>query len=397
MSNKNTQPEAKVEHAPFTLTNVTYRGKQLWWIADTTTGAKITSGTVMLRQIFERLRNDYNVNPQDVQDSDGGRFDDGVFTKKGLYDYRPAEDAPDPATVTATPESADAGGHAAVQALAANPLPKYSSKDKFEYLKTATRLVATKMMPSMIVAGEPSGGKTHNVMETLFDLDFEEGVDYLKFSGHMTPLELYGVLFENSDGLIIFDDCDSVMFDDVSRNILKAALDSYAVRVITYKSASNILEKRGWPSDFRFNGQVIFITNQPNNKIDRALIDRSQLINVFMTIDEKLQYMRENLHSFCSINSHNSEGRDGVDVIESITPHQLFKSGKREGQVRLKGVEEVHRVCNICVDSFNHLVEIAHEERWANPNNRLLQRIIRLRSIYGDADWKSLATYLTIQ
>ena len=44
----------------------------------------------------------------------------------------------------------------------------------------------------------------------------------------MFPIGLYCKLynFSNADNVLVFDDCDSVLLDDLSLNILKAALDS---------------------------------------------------------------------------------------------------------------------------------------------------------------------------
>ena len=59
----------------------------------------------------------------------------------------------------------------------------------------------------------------------------------------------------------MFDDCDTVLFDDLSLNILKAALDSGKKRVIQWNTESRVLDREGIPDKFEFDGAVIFITN----------------------------------------------------------------------------------------------------------------------------------------
>jgi hypothetical protein len=59
----------------------------------------------------------------------------------------------------------------------------------------------------------------------------------------------------------VFDDCDSVFQDDLSLNILKAALDSGKRRRIFWNSDSSLLRREGIPDSFEFKGGVIFITN----------------------------------------------------------------------------------------------------------------------------------------
>ena len=61
--------------------------------------------------------------------------------------------------------------------------------------------------------------------------------------------------------MVVFDDCDTVLFDDLSLNILKAALDSGKKRVIQWNTESRVLEREGIPDHFDFEGSVIFITN----------------------------------------------------------------------------------------------------------------------------------------
>ena len=59
----------------------------------------------------------------------------------------------------------------------------------------------------------------------------------------------------------MFDDCDSVLLDDLSLNILKAALDSSKKRMIHWNTDSRLLRSEGVPNSFEFKGGAIFITN----------------------------------------------------------------------------------------------------------------------------------------
>jgi hypothetical protein len=59
----------------------------------------------------------------------------------------------------------------------------------------------------------------------------------------------------------VFDDCDTILLDDVSLNLLKGALDSGKKRKISWLSDSNMLRREGVPDSFDFKGSVIFITN----------------------------------------------------------------------------------------------------------------------------------------
>jgi len=81
--------------------------------------------------------------------------------------------------------------------------------------------------------------------------------------GSATPIGLYQTLYKYSDTncVVVFDDCDSILLDDVSLNLLKGALDSGKKRKISWLSESSTLRREGIPDSFEFKGSVIFITN----------------------------------------------------------------------------------------------------------------------------------------
>jgi hypothetical protein len=65
----------------------------------------------------------------------------------------------------------------------------------------------------------------------------------------------------DKDNVIVFDDCDSIFSDELSLNILKAALDSKKNRRIHWNTDSFKLRNEGVPDSFEFKGSAIFITN----------------------------------------------------------------------------------------------------------------------------------------
>jgi len=120
----------------------------------------------------------------------------------------------------------------------------------------------------MIVSGPPGVGKSFGVETVLEDYDMLTSIagkpartEIVK--GSMTPIGLYQTLYMNSDkgNVLVFDDCDSILFDEVCLNMLKAVLDSGKKRTITWKAESSALRREGIPDRFDFEGGVIFITN----------------------------------------------------------------------------------------------------------------------------------------
>ena len=141
-------------------------------------------------------------------------------------------------------------------------------KERFQILTDMTKAVKKGDVRAMIVSGPPGVGKSFGVEEVLskddlFDTLGNRKPKYEVVKGAMSALGLYAKLYEFSDAknVIVFDDCDSVLMDDLSLNILKGALDSSSKRTIAWNTDSRMLRSEGIPDKFEFKGAAIFITN----------------------------------------------------------------------------------------------------------------------------------------
>jgi hypothetical protein len=142
------------------------------------------------------------------------------------------------------------------------------TKARFEVLREMTKAVKGGDVRAMIVTGPPGVGKSFGVEEVLSKDDLfntlgERKPKYEIVKGAMSAIGLYSKLYQYSDSksILVFDDCDSILLDDVSLNILKAALDSSKKRTISWNTDSRILRSEGIPDKFEFKGGAIFITN----------------------------------------------------------------------------------------------------------------------------------------
>lgn len=140
--------------------------------------------------------------------------------------------------------------------------------NRFDILNKMTLAAKEGTVRAMIVTGPPGVGKSYGVESTLekdnlFNAIASRKPKFEIVKGAMTPIGLYVKLFEFSDerNVLVFDDCDTVLFDDLSLNILKAALDSGNRRRIHWNADSALLRKEGVPNSFDFKGSIIFITN----------------------------------------------------------------------------------------------------------------------------------------
>jgi len=141
-------------------------------------------------------------------------------------------------------------------------------RERFDILHEMTKATVSGDIRAMIVSGPPGVGKSYGV-ETeiekacLFDKLAGKRLRAEVVKGSATPIGLYQTLYKYSDAnsVVVFDDCDSILLDDVALNLLKGALDSGKKRVISWLSESSALRREGIPDRFEFKGSVIFITN----------------------------------------------------------------------------------------------------------------------------------------
>jgi hypothetical protein len=158
--------------------------------------------------------------------------------------------------------------------------------NRFDILDQMTKATIAGDVRAMIVVGPPGVGKSYGVEKQLehsglFDKLSGRKIKYEVIKGAMTPIGLYCTLYKHSDknNVLVFDDCDSVFQDDLSLNILKAALDSGKKRRIYWNSDSAMLRREGVPDMFDFKGACIFITNlQFSNLKSKKLQDHLEAL-----------------------------------------------------------------------------------------------------------------------
>ena len=141
-------------------------------------------------------------------------------------------------------------------------------RKRFKMLSDITQAAKEGNVRAVIVSGPPGVGKSFGVEAQLAKSDLFNTIGnkkpkYEVVKGAMSALGLYCKLYEYSEAgnVIVFDDCDSVLLDDLSLNILKAALDSSKRRWISWNTDSRMLRNEGIPDRFEFKASAIFITN----------------------------------------------------------------------------------------------------------------------------------------
>jgi hypothetical protein len=165
----------------------------------------------------------------------------------------------------------------------------------FDNIERLTKMVGKGIQPSLVITGGAGMGKTHLVKGTLEGMGLRESYDFVHFKGRATAAGLFITLYENSDKIIVLDDCDSVFRDDDAVNILKGALDSYDTRKISYITSKALKDEYGGevPRHFEFTGRVIFISNISQSRLDEAIRSRSFVADVDLTTDQMFTRMEQ--------------------------------------------------------------------------------------------------------
>lgn len=188
-----------------------------------------------------------------------------------------------------------------------NPALAFPINDRFTHLEELCKMVGSKKVPSAIVSGEGGLGKSFIVVRALKALglkDFNEvpmgtritSQVFRLVKGYSSVKGLFDILYEHKEGILVFDDCDSVFDDSDALMLLKGALDSYDSRWITWNTSRD-RPVGNIPRSFKFEGGCIFITNLPQTKIDQAVRTRSMCVDVSMSVEQKIDRMAHIMES----------------------------------------------------------------------------------------------------
>jgi len=165
-------------------------------------------------------------------------------------------------------------------------------RERFDMLEDMTRAAKKGDVRAMIVSGPPGVGKSFGVEKVLGKHDLiatlgDRPAKYEVVKGAMSAIGLYCKLYKmaDKDNVIVFDDCDSIFADELSLNILKAALDSKKTRRIHWNTDSFKLRNEGVPDSFEFKGSAIFITNV---KFDKA---KGKIKDHLKALESRCHYM----------------------------------------------------------------------------------------------------------
>ena len=248
-----------------------------------------------------------------------------------------------------------------------------ATEEIFEDLEMLMDVVSTKKINSLIVTGNAGIGKTHTVLDSLTKKKMSKDREYIVLKSKISPLGLYMTLFLHHDKIIVFDDLDDLFTNEDCASILKAALDSYDVREISWsskkmvnvvgmqKDTKNTIEREAraalmngetdvaLPNRFTFKGQIVFISNRSADSFDKAVQSRSVCIDLTLNDTQVFTRMKNIVHKLT--NARIAE-KALTSIIEKYNDGSLAMPNMRTvlnyANVLSSGVKNADRLSKYC-------------------------------------------------
>jgi hypothetical protein len=287
-------------------------------------GATITDRSFRLLDNIKRDKDGMYI----TVDSDGGtdlRAGRNRVYMEGIHCFQPTtKDASVPNTVSMMDKTDDEIAH--------------DQRETFEILGEMTKAVASNTVKGLVVSGPAGIGKSHTVETTLHEtLDMlgkltGQGQMYEIISGGISAAVLYEKLWEYREDsqVLVFDDCDGVLYDEDSLNVLKAALDSKKTRRISWNTRSLHLERKDIPNSFEYKGGVIFITNVKFDQVKsarignhlEAIVSRCHYMDIGIeTAREKMLHIRNVVERSNMLGSYGFDEDTKTEIMEYVKDH----------------------------------------------------------------------------
>jgi len=176
-------------------------------------------------------------------------------------------------------------------------------RERFDILNDMTQMSIDGVVRGMVVTGPPGVGKSFGVEQVLeknsmFDKLAGKKLRFGIEKGAASAIGLYKLLYNYADSgnVLVLDDCDTVLYDETSLNLLKAALDSSKKRRLSWNTDSSLLRREGIPDSFEFRGSVIFITNLRFDKVRGKIKDHlDAIMSRCHYLDLTMDTMREKM------------------------------------------------------------------------------------------------------
>ena len=151
-------------------------------------------------------------------------------------------------------------------------------------LKQKIEMVKQDYIHSLFVVGDSGCGKT-----TFITSQFNDGT-LVKQTGHISPLQLYSVLYHNREGKVIyFDDTESLLENEDAKVLIKQATDTTETRIVMWNTSKKLDNMPNW---FVLDSNIIFALNSiSQDESMKAVINRAEKVELSFSWEDYIKIM----------------------------------------------------------------------------------------------------------
>jgi hypothetical protein len=174
----------------------------------------------------------------------------------------------------------------------------------------------------LIVSGDAGVGKTYTIKKALRATGHQANVEYIK-GGKITAAALYVKLWLNraAHRIVVLDDCDLIHHHEKNQIVpmLLGAVELGKNRSVSWETARKnpLMEQHNVDSEFKFEGNVIWITNDRKSDIAKsvkqwkqAIFSRFNFAECNFTDEQKFMYTMHLIDN-CDMLGANCEDFEG--------------------------------------------------------------------------------------
>lgn len=240
----------------------------------------------------------------------------------------------------------------------------------------------------MIVSGDKGVGKTYKANQILSQQDIR---GYQIVTSSLSAVQLYKLLWDHNDEIIVLDDVNSILQDPKDgASLLKACTDSYHVRKLHWqkqnpncvpvhklnlannlaiqrkmeelamnnkKLALAVSEGRAFPDTFYFTGAVIILTNKPLSVIDRvtegAVSNRGWHQEMLFSVEGAVELLKNtaaNMKTYIDQPLHAKNVKKALDFLTTKEHIKFYKENGRLPTIRTLGKVAMECECGNTLD-----------------------------------------------
>jgi hypothetical protein len=172
---------------------------------------------------------------------------------------------------------------------------------------------------ALIVSGSPGVGKSYELERILKEYDpVGNKTDFTK--GYTRPAGMYRSLWKRRQpgDIQVWDDADDVFKEKAGLNILKIAADTLQTRRISWDVAvMKIMDEDGepLPTEFQFDGGLIFITNQD---FDKMISAASVMADHYKALQSRSNYIDLAIHTRRAVMIRIKQVIEETDMLQSF-------------------------------------------------------------------------------